>query len=47
MGTLSKKFVKEHVQYAEINYDLYELLQDTTNQAHARALLIGKYLWVR
>lgn len=47
MGSFPKKFVKEKVQYAELDHDLYELLQDITYQAHARAVLIGKYLWVR
>lgn len=40
----SASTLRQHIKYAQIDKDLFELLKDKTNRAMLRTLLIGIYL---
>lgn len=42
--TPSAKFLRENLEYAKLDDDLWELLQDSTNREYLKQAVIAKYL---
>lgn len=42
--TPSAAFLREHLDYAKLDDDLWEILQDPINREYLRQVIIAKYL---
>ena len=40
----AREFIEEYIRYAQIDNELFEVLNDQTNRARLRVLLISIYL---